>query len=89
VAVVPTWTRVQGLVPNAPVLLELKLTLPVGKLLVPASVSPTVAVQVLAALTGTEAGVQVTVVVVPRGLTPRAKLAAPELALVAWAPSPP
>ena len=61
--------------------LDEKLTVPVGADLVPAAVSVTVAVQVLAWLTTTEAGEQDTLVVVVRRLTASGKALAE---LVAW-----
>jgi hypothetical protein len=87
VVVVPTWARVQGLVPSAPVPLLLNVAWPVGKLAVPLLVSATVAVHVVGLFTATEAGVQVTAVDVVRstgGLTVMAELPAPVLALAAW-----
>ncbi len=45
---------------------SLQLTIPVGVTCVPMSVSETTAVQVLGAFTGTEAGLQVTLVDVER-----------------------
>jgi hypothetical protein len=54
---------------KVPAPLLLKLTLPVGVLLVPVAVSLTVAVQLVEAATGTVAGVQLTLVLVERALT--------------------
>ncbi len=70
---------------NEPVPDELKVTVPVGPDLVPASVSLTVAVQELAWLSATDAGVQLTVVVVLRVFTPSPNV--PELE--AWVELPP
>jgi hypothetical protein len=50
-----------------------KLTLPPGRTAVPVSLSLTITVQVLGALTGTEAGAQVTAVDVERLATVKAK----------------
>lgn len=62
--------RVHGEVWNVPVPLVVKSTVPVGGLWVPVEVSVTVAVHTACdAFTGTEAGLQVTVVVVARRLT--------------------
>src|SRR2546428_6604888 len=68
-----------------PAPLLLKLTVPVGVLLVPASVSLTVAVQVVGWPTTTDAGVQPTLVLVERLLT--VTVVEPELP--AWVVSPP
>jgi len=62
---------------NVPVPLLVKLTVPVGALVVPVEVSVTVAVHVVAEFTGTEDGVQLTAVVVTRLFTVTA--AVPEL----------
>ena len=62
-------TSVQGLPVKAPLPLEPKLTVPVGVDLVPVSVSLTVAVQLVALLTGRLAGLQLTLVEVVRVLT--------------------
>ena len=70
VVVEPTCARVQGLPEKLPVPLVAKLTVPPGADGVPASVSETVAVQVVDWSTATVAGVQpVTVVVVARVVT--------------------
>ena len=63
---------------NVAVPLLVNETVPVGALVVPADVSVTVAVQVVAELTGTEAGEQATPVVVVRVVT--VSDAVPELA---------
>ena len=63
---------------KVPVPLLVKLTVPVGALVVPPDVSVTVAVHVVAALTGTEEGEQLTPVVVVRVVT--VSEAVPELA---------
>jgi hypothetical protein len=68
---------------KVPVPLLVNETVPVGALVVPPEVSVTVAVHVVGALTGTEAGVQLTAVVVLRLVTVKAVL--PELA--AWVES--
>ena len=54
---------------KVPVPLLAKLTVPVGALWVPAEVSVTVAVHVVGEFTATEAGLQLTAVVVVRLLT--------------------
>jgi hypothetical protein len=69
---------VQGDPVNVPVPLLVKLTVPVGALVVPGEVSVTVAVQVVGLLKLTEAGLQLTPVVVVRVVTVTAWL--PELA---------
>jgi len=69
---------------KVPVPLLVKLTVPVGALAVPTDVSVTVPVHVVGELTGIEAGVQLTAVVVVRLLTVRTVV--PEL--VACVPSP-
>ena len=84
VVVEGTWTRVQGLVPKAPLSSVAKVTFPLGKLLGAVSVSLTVAVQVLGLSTGTGDGEQVTVVEVVRRVTPRGPLPL----LARWSPSP-
>lgn len=63
----------------------LKLTEPVGVVVVPELVSLTVAVQVVGAFTGTDPGVQVTVVDVVRCVA----LTAKALELPEWSVSPP
>ena len=83
VVVLPTWTRVQGLVPKGPDAVVAKVTWPLGKLAVPMSVSLTVAVQLLGLFTGTLVGAQTTAVEVVRGVTVWAKLPVPELELEA------
>jgi hypothetical protein len=70
---------------KVPTPLLVKATVPVGVLAVPASVSLTVAVQVVVLLTGRLVGVQLTLVVVVRGVA--VTLVMPEL--VAWVSSPP
>ena len=65
-AVAPEPESVQLLELKVPAPLLVKLTLPVGVLALPASLSVTVAVQVLALLTDTLAGKQLTEVVVVR-----------------------
>ena len=70
--------RVHGEPAKVPVPLLVKLTVPVGALAVPAEVSVTVAVHVVAALTGTVDGEQLTAVVVVRVVT--VSDAVPELA---------
>jgi len=75
VVVVPIWLSEQ-VVPgmlNAPVPLEVKLTVPAGADFVPAAVSETIAVQMVDWLTKTDAGKQVTVVLVPRFVTVMSK----------------
>ena len=62
--VVPLWVRVH-IPANAPVLLVLKLTVPVGVLAPVVAVLTTVALQLVAILSRTEAGEQLTVVLVP------------------------
>ena len=69
--------RVQGLPEKLPVPLELNVTEPVGDVCVPAAVSVTVAVQVDAVFTATEAGTQFTLTSLDRLVT--AKLKFPEL----------
>ena len=59
----------QGEPVKVPVPLLVKLTVPVGALVVPPEVSVTVAVHVVAELTGTEEGEQTTPVVVVRVVT--------------------
>ena len=76
-----TVPRVQGLGWKVPVPLLAKVTVPMMVLLVPASVSATVAVQIVVELTPTLAGEQLIVVEVLRLVTVSAK---PELALPAW-----
>ena len=66
---VPLATSVQLVGVNVPAPLVLKLTVPVGVVFAPASVSLTVAVHVVGASTGTLAGVQLTLVAVLRTLT--------------------
>ena len=80
-----TVARVQGFPPKVPVLSLEKVTEPAGVVLVPVSVSVTVAVQMVAAPTGTEAGVQLTAVVVERVVTVSPKVPGP---LPAWVLSP-
>jgi len=63
--------------PKVPTPLEVKLTVPLGVLVVPVSVSFTVAVQVVVPPTGTVAGVQLTLVEVERFVT--ATVVVPEL----------
>ena len=63
---------------NVPVPLLVNPTVPVGALVVPPDVSVTVAVHVVAELTATEAGEQLTLVVVVRVVTVTANV--PELA---------
>ena len=81
-------TRVQGLVPKEPAPVLLKLTVLVGADLVAASVSATVAVQVVASLTPTLAGAQVTEALVVRVPTVTVTFDPPALALPAWVLSP-
>ncbi len=69
--------RVQGELVKVPVPLLMKVTVPVGALVVPAEVSVIVAVQVVGEFTGSDAGEQFTVVVVVRVVIARAAL--PEL----------
>ena len=88
VVVDATWARLQGLGTKLPAPVLAKVTDPVGVLLVPASVSATVAVQVVELLTPTLEGEQVTVVEVLRLVTVSAKLPAPELALPVCVESP-
>jgi hypothetical protein len=82
--VVPVGLRVQLALEKLPLLLEEKLTVPVGFDFVPESVSVTVAVQVVWSFRSSEAGLQLVVVEVVRlaALTPTEPL------LVAWAASP-
>ena len=70
---------------KVPAPLLLKLTVPVGVLFVPTSVSATVAVQVVGWPTTTDAGLQPTLVLVERKLT--VTVVAPELP--EWVVSPP
>jgi hypothetical protein len=83
-AVLSTWARVQGLV-KLPVPLLLKLTLPVGKVWVPVSVSLTVAVQVVGLLNWTDAGEQLTDVEVVRKMAVMSNVPL----LMSWVLSPP
>ncbi len=62
---------------KVPEALLLNVTVPVGVIFVPAEVSVTVTVQVVAAFTGSVAGEQVTLVEVERLMTARLKV--PEL----------
>ncbi len=72
---------------NVPVELDAKVTLPVGVITAPAvEVSLTVAVQLVAWFTTTDAGVHDTLVEVVRGLTVTGKGAT--VALAAWVVSP-
>jgi len=82
-AEVPVPDRAQLATLKLPLPLLVKLAVPVG-VMFPVEVSATVAVQVLAWFTATMLGVQVTVVVVVRLSTVRAK--SPELLL--WMESP-
>ena len=65
----PLGTRVQLVGAKVPAPLVLKLTVPVGVVFVPASVSLTVAVQAVSLSTATLAGMQLTVVEVLRLVT--------------------
>ena len=79
----------QGLVPKAPPPDVANVTWPAGELPGPASVSLTVAVQVVKLLAGTELLVQFTVVEVVRcGVTVTAKLPGPPVVAPAWTVSP-
>jgi hypothetical protein len=69
---------------KVPAPLLLKLTVPLGVLLVPTSASLTVAVQVVACPTTTDAGLQLTLVLVERLLT--VTMVLPKL--LAWVESP-
>jgi len=69
---------------KVPVLLVVKVTVPVGVIPPVAEESATVAVQLVAVLSGTLAGEQATVVVVVRGLTARVNVPL----LVVWLESP-
>ncbi len=62
---------------NVPVEFVVKLTLPVGVMTVPGEVSLTVAVQLVAWLTTTEAGEHPTLVEVIRGVTVTVKVLGP------------
>ena len=62
----PEPDRVQLAALKLPAPLLVKVTVPVGPLLVPTSVSVTVALQVVASFTATEAGVQLTLILVVR-----------------------
>jgi hypothetical protein len=85
----PELDSVQKVGLKAPVPVEAQEeTVPLGVLVVPASVSVTVAVQVVGALTATEEGEQLTVVEVERLVTVSAK-GEPLLLLVACVASPP
>jgi hypothetical protein len=64
-----TATKLQGLPAKPPAPLLVKVTLPPGALLVPASVSRTVAVQVAGLFTGSVEGLQLTEVEVVRLFT--------------------
>jgi hypothetical protein len=85
VAELPLPVSVQLELLKVPAPLLPKLTVPVGVLLVPTSVSLTVAVQLVEAPTGTVAGVQLTLVLVERTLT--VTVVVPELP--EWVVSPP
>jgi hypothetical protein len=85
VAELPLPVSVQLELLNVPAPLLLKPTVPVGVLLVPTSVSLTVAVQVVDCPTTTDAGLQLTLVPVERLLT--VTMVVPEL--TAWVVSPP
>ena len=77
-----SWARVQGLPVNAPLrLLVDRVAWPVGKFVVPLSVSVTVTVQVVDAARGTDGGAQVTTVDVLRLVEDTEALPPPELAL--------
>jgi len=80
VAVVPVPDKVQGEVAIVPAPLLVIATVPVGVLLVPVSVSFTVAVHWVELPTTTEAGEQLTVVEVVRGWTVTVKAALGPLA---------
>ena len=69
--------RAHGEPANVPVPLLVKLTVPVGALVVPGEVSVTVAVQLVAEFTATDDGEQLTAVVVVRVVTVTANV--PEL----------
>jgi len=69
---------------KVPVLLVVKVTVPVGVIPPVPEESATVAVQLVAVLSGTLAGEQATVVVVVRGLTARVNVPL----LVVWLESP-
>ena len=69
VALLPLPLRPQLELPKVPAPLLAKLTVPVGVMAVPGPVSVTVAVQLVELPTGTEAGEQLTVVVVGRTFT--------------------
>src|SRR2546425_1075271 len=79
------WSREHYKKMKVPAPLLLKLTVPVGVLGVPVSVSLTVAVQVVDCPTTTDAGLQLTLVLVERLLT--VTMLVPELP--AWVVSPP
>src|SRR2546428_8282632 len=81
----PEPLSVQGLPLKVPAPLEEKSTVPIGVLVLPVAVSVTVAVQVVALFTGTLVGVQLTLVMVVRGVA--VPLVMPEL--VAWVASTP
>ena len=70
---------------KVPAPLEANSTIPVGVLVLPVAVSVTVAVQVVGLFTGTLVGVQLTLIMVVRGVA--VTLVMPELA--AWVSSPP
>lgn len=70
VVVAPTGARVHWVGANVdPAAAPLKLTVPVGAVLLPLSVSAIVAVHVVVPLTATEAGVQLRVLLVERAVT--------------------
>ena len=66
---VPVAPRVQLVLLKVPVPLLVKVTVPLGTLIVPGLVSVTVAVQVVALFTGTLGGTQSTLVMVARLVT--------------------
>src|SRR5688572_1102750 len=84
VAAAPLPLSVHGLSVKVPAKLLVQLTSPVGMLFVPALVSVTVAVHVVAFSTGTGFGVQVTVVLVARLVT--VSVAVPLLRLCVGSP---
>jgi hypothetical protein len=72
-----------------PVELVVKLTEPVGVIMVPREVSLTVAAQLVPWFTTTEEGEQATLVEVARGPTVKVKAVPLVVVLGAWVPSPP
>jgi hypothetical protein len=72
---------------KVPVLLEVKVTVPVGVVAPVAAVLTTVAVQLVGVLSRTDAGVQLTAVLVPCTVIPTGRLNMPLLPV--WTLSPP